>query len=335
MLFGNSPSDLGFLPPQFTGDVQMFFSTGVQATPTTNNWQTWVKPRGISMVYMIAIGGGGGGGGGFSGASGAARGGGGGGACSGFTTLMMPAIFLPDSLKIIVGDGGRGGTGSGVAGTAGGISYISLGAGATTGIVAPNIILASGGTTPAGGGAAGGSSGTAPGGTAATVSTIALTGPFSKLGFFSSTGTAANSGYAGIAGGNGGTATGGTGTSITAGATIPLSPGAGGGGINTVGQAGFGGGSINISGTTIDYAEGQFTTILPGSSGNRIDAGGGIRSFKPFFQTGAPGGGAVDFSFGGNGGNGGIGCGGGGGGGGTTGGRGGDGGSGMVAIISW
>jgi len=334
MLFGNSPSDFGFLPPQFTGDVQMFFSTGVQATPTTNNWQTWVKPRGISMVYMIAIGGGGGGGGGFSGASGTARGGGGGGACSGFTTLMMPAIFLPDSLRIIVGDGGRGGAAGG-AGTAGGISYISLGTGASTGILAPNIVLASGGTTPAGGGAAGAGAGTAAGGTAATVSTIVLTGPFSKLGFFSSTGTATNSGYAGIAGGNGGVATGAAGTSITAGATIPLSPGAGGGGINTIGQGGFSGGSINISGTTIDYAEGQFTTILPGSSGNRIDAGGGIRSFKPFFQTGAPGGGSVDFTSGGNGGNGGIGCGGGGGGGGTTGGRGGDGGGGMVAIISW
>jgi hypothetical protein len=250
---------------------------------------------------------------------------------------MMPAIFLPDNLKIIVGDGGKGGDGGSpaTAGTAGGISYISLGAGASSGIVVPNVILASGGTTPAGGGQQGAASGISAGGTAASVQTIALNGPFGKLGFWSSTGTAANAGYVGIAGGNGGAATGAVGTSISAGATIPLSPGAGGGGINSLAQFFFNGGGINISGTTIDHAEGQFTALTGGTSGNRIDTGGGIRSFKPFFQTGAPGGGGYDSGAGGNGGNGGIGCGGGGGGGGTTGGRGGDGGSGMVAIISW
>ena len=73
MLFGNSPSDFGFLPPQFKGDVQLFLPTGTAAT----QWQQWIKPRGVGMVYMIAIGGGGGGGGGFTGASNTTRGGGG------------------------------------------------------------------------------------------------------------------------------------------------------------------------------------------------------------------------------------------------------------------
>ena len=32
MLFGDSPSDFGFLPPQFRGDVQVFFPTGTANT---------------------------------------------------------------------------------------------------------------------------------------------------------------------------------------------------------------------------------------------------------------------------------------------------------------
>jgi hypothetical protein len=338
MLFGNSPSDFGFLPPQFNGDVQVFFPTGITQTQT-QNWQHWTKPRGISMVYMLAIAGGGGGGGGFSGASNTARGGGGSGACSGLATLMMPAIFLPDSLKIMVGAGGQGGA-AGVAGSAGSNSYISVGAGNTTGIATPQVILSSGVNAPGGGGAGTG----AAGGTAGTVpsaATIATLGPLGKLGFFPGVITLlGNAGTIGLAGNTGGSQLGGAGTAITAvWNSIPFSQGTSGAGINTPAQTGLSGGSITLQGTTVEHAEGMFTTLAGGSSGTPVVGGGngnnGIRSFKPFLHTGGTGGGSSDSYTGGNGGMGGIGCGGGGGGAGTTGGRGGDGGPGMVAIICW
>ena len=41
-------------------DVQIFRTAG-----NTTSWQSWVKPRGASMIWMFAISGGGGGGGGF------------------------------------------------------------------------------------------------------------------------------------------------------------------------------------------------------------------------------------------------------------------------------
>ena len=62
-------------------------------------WHTWVKPRGVSMVYMYVIGSGGGGSGGYLGANNAANQGGG-GASSSQTVLVIPAIFLPDFLLI-------------------------------------------------------------------------------------------------------------------------------------------------------------------------------------------------------------------------------------------
>ena len=67
-----------------------------------------------------------------------AKGGGGGGGSGAITTLIMPAIFLPDVLKVAAGAGGRGGTGdaSGIAGTA---SWISLGTGITAGTAIPNV----------------------------------------------------------------------------------------------------------------------------------------------------------------------------------------------------
>lgn len=340
MFFGNSPSDFGFLPPQFKGDVQIFFPTGVANT----QWQTWTKPRGVSMVYMIAISGGGGGGGGFTRASNATGGGGGSGSCSGMATLMIPAIFLPDSLKISVGQGGQGGTPAinGNAGFAGVNSYITLGAGVTAGVTIPNVILASGINAPGGGGAGTGAAG-GPAGTVPTVATIASVGPMGKLGFWPNTGTAANNGYVGLQGIIGGVQTGAVGGNITAGwNVIPFTPGASGAGINTPAQVGFTGGSISLQ-AAVDFADGTFTPAsnfraggiagtlgVPGGNGNN-----GIKSLKPFFNTGGTGGGSCDNAAGGNGGDGGIGCGGGGGGAGTTGGRGGNGGPGMVAIICW
>jgi hypothetical protein len=341
MLYGSSPSDFGFLPPQFNGDVQVYSPTGITQT-ATSGWQTWNKPKGISMVYMIAIGGGGGGGGGFGNTTGTTRGGGGGGACSGFATLMMPAIFLPDSLKIMVGMGGQGGAGStggaaASAGNAGSISYVSMGAGLTTGITIPSLILSSG-NSQTGGGAAGTGAAGGTGGTVPTVPTIATVGPLGKLGLWPNTGTAANNGYVGVAGSNGGAQTGAIGTALNNVLNVtPLSPGTGGAGINTALQAGFAGGVLNLQ-ATLEFTDNAFGTIQGGVAGGIVNAGNGNRghnSYKPFINTGGTGGGSADSALGGNGGMGGVGCGGGGGGAGTTGGRGGIGGPGMVAIICW
>jgi hypothetical protein len=334
-----TPQDFGFLPPQFRGDVQIFNTTGVAST----QWQNWYKPKGVSMVYMLAIGGGAGGGGGTTGGTTTARGGGGGGACSGLSTLMIPAVFLPDVLKVSVGQGGRGGAAGtpAISGSAGSSSFIATGVGLTAGTTIPNLILSSNGTTaPAGGG--GGTATTAgPGGVAPTVATIAQQGPLGKLGFWPSTGTAANAGYIGIAGTAGGAQTGAIGVTVTAGWNlIPLTAGAGGAGVNAV-NTGFAGGGITLQ-AAVDTADRTFTPaalhISGGFAGSAAAAGNGssgVVSWKPFLMTGGGGGGSSDGSTGGDGGKGGIGCGGGGGGAGATGGRGGDGGPGLVVIISW
>ena len=67
---------------------------------TSGTWQTWTKPRGITMVFMPPIGGAGGGGGGFSAAAGNARGGGGGGGGGNPTRLLVPAFVIPDLLYV-------------------------------------------------------------------------------------------------------------------------------------------------------------------------------------------------------------------------------------------
>ena len=75
--------------------------------------QTWIKPRGASMVRMLLIGAGGGG------ASSSVSTGGGGGGSGVVTEWIGPAIFIPDQLSITVGAGGS----SGNAGTSTQIRY--------------------------------------------------------------------------------------------------------------------------------------------------------------------------------------------------------------------
>ena len=60
------------------------------------------------MVFFCLIGSGGGGAGGASGASLTLRAGGGGGGSASITCSMIPAIFLPDKLFVIVARGGAG-----------------------------------------------------------------------------------------------------------------------------------------------------------------------------------------------------------------------------------
>lgn len=325
MLFGNSPSDFGYLPPQFKGDVQLF----LPQNSTTTFWQQWIKPKGISMVYMLCIGGGGGGGFGFAGLSNTARGGGGGGGSGAIGSLILPAVFLPDVLKVSVGQGGIGGI-SPSAAVAGGASYVSMGNGLSLGTGVPNAILR------ANGGGLGGAGSASGGGTAGSAGVA--TGNFSHgvgLGLFNSI-----SGIIGVTGGAHTGAQGNPQSGVFNGLTI--SAGAGGAGINTPAQVGFAGGAISLQGP-IDFADGTYapssgfraggtagTLTLPGRNGNA-----GLKSLKPFLNTGGSGGGSCDNGAGGNGGQGGYGCGGGGGGAGTVSGRGGNGGDGLVLIVSW
>lgn len=326
--FYGSNSDYPFLPPNFNGDVQVFQCPMNAIT----QWQSWIKPRGVQMVSMILIGGGGGGGGGFTGVSGAARGGGAGGACSSLAFHIFPAYMLPDILKVSVGIGGAGGTGSGVNGSAGTISYVATGVGITAGSTIPNILAESGNAGP-GGGNAGSNTGNATGGTVPTIGTKARQGWAQALSLSTFT--------VGIVGATGGSPTS-AGTLINAvWNLIPLSPGAGGGGVTSAGT-GFAGGVITLQ-SAMDFADGTYTPasnyLAGGTAGSGAAAGGagsaGIQNYKPFVMTGGSGGGSADGQAGGAGGNGGIGCGGGGGGAGTTGGRGGNGGNGIVIISSW
>ena len=315
--------DFGFLPPNFNGDVQTFF--------TDNNGsgsQKWYKPRGVTMCYMVCIGGGGGGGGGLTGATTTARGGGGGGASSCISKMTIPAIFIPDVLIIQVGAGGAGGSGSGIAGSSGGNSFISYGVGVTAIGTIPNLVLAANGSTWAGGGGAGATSGHAAGGTVPTVN-LAQGAVMSWSMLATIVGTAGATGGAPANGGS----------TSNAWALTCVSSGTGGAGVTAV-NTGFAGGVINLT-AAIDLpdlslsASGQIAGGVAGSASAAGNGNAGIQLWKPFYMTGGSGGGSSDGSTGGNGGNGGIGCGGGGGGAGVTGGAGGNGGDGFVCIISW
>jgi hypothetical protein len=127
---------------------------------TGTEWKNWLKPPGVTMVYILAIGGGGGGGGGFTRATGNAGGGGGGGGSGAMSTLLIPACVLPDSLYVQAGAGGVGGTANGN-GSNGVVSQVSIG----PGTAAQNLILLanSGGAATAGTSGAGGSPGSGGG----------------------------------------------------------------------------------------------------------------------------------------------------------------------------
>lgn len=322
MNFPATTTDLFGLPPTFKGDVQIFHANNT----STITHQPWIKPRGTSMTYMMAIAGGGGGGGGFSKASGAAGGGGGGGACSGIGKLIIPSFLLPDTLYVQVGQGGLGGAAS-TAGAAGTNSYIMF-----TPLVfsAANTLLSSGTNAPGGGGA-GNATNPATAGSIPTVAAIATLSPQLAIGMFTAS--------VGLIGVTGGAVAGGVGSSVTAWSTLPMSPGAGGAG--ATGPGDFNGGAQTANAAlSITYLNWPITAgaIAAGGTGGTTDAhdgNAGVSLLSPFLQSGGSGGGSNVAGVAGDGGRGGIGCGGGGGGAGTTGGRGGNGGNGLVAIFSW
>ena len=130
------------------GDLQVFNALG------TNDFQTWVKPRGKSMVSIIAINSGGGGGGGFSAAAASTRGGGGGGGGGAISRLTgIPIDLLPDALFINVGLGGAGGAAT-VAGAVGGVTFVLIRP--DTALLVQNRVLQGGVAAGGGGGGAAG-----------------------------------------------------------------------------------------------------------------------------------------------------------------------------------
>jgi hypothetical protein len=317
MHFPAQPTHLNDLPPLSRADVQIFTYNNL-----AGSWITWSKPSGCTMIYMMAIDGGGGGGGGFTRTAGLAGGGGGGGGCGGIARLFASAFLIPNILYIKVGAGGLGGAAS-TAGGAGSMSWISYGHTFTT----PSILLASGAASP-GGGQPGASGSAGSGGSANTIATTATT---QTLGHWSA--------IAGIAGGVGGAQSGAVGTSITAWATLPLSPGAGGAGCTAVD---FDGGGITAAASVdinfLNFTTGPGNVALSGSNAaiaTSRNGSSGVNLWQPFLMSGGAGGASSNAGVAGSGGKGGIGCGGGGGGAGTTGGSGGDGGNGLVMIISW
>ena len=306
------------LPKPQNGYIDYFFA---ESSKLGDTWRTWEKPRGISMIYITCIGGGGGGRSGWC-ADSNTRSGGAGGGSSGFSTLLIPAMVLPDVLYVAVGRGGAGGASvtlvnNAAAGSNGIGSFVSIAPSTAAIYVA---CFANGGS-----GAGNNVVGANTAGLAAGVATQANNALMSGLGQFF-----ALAGHSGAAGPTG------TATALSYPATGLLLSGGGAGG----GGNGFTGGNLNVP------------TSFPGFPlfGNGRDGGlaastanpggDGLSLFQPLMSIGGAGGGSSSsitsgVGRGGRGGNGGIGCGGGGGGAGPSGtgsGAGGKGGDGLVII---
>ena len=304
-------------------DVQQFYG---DSTTTLTQWHTWRKPRGVKWVYLLGVGGGGSGGTGVN--TGTTSGGGAGGVSAAQSSVLIPAMFVPDILYIQAGAGGQGPTTSAAQGTAGQPTYVSIEPDST---LTSNMTLlyALGGTVTSATVATtttGGAAGTAP--IAATIGNM----PLAARGYYTL--------LAGVAGATGGSSTT-AGTSVTLPATgLMVTGGTGGGGCN--GTTGSAGGAFN----TVTGSLGQdfFPALAGGLAAVTSTPGrnGGSFIAKNFMMNygGTGGGGATTTSGGtaGAGATGAPGCGGGGSGGGNTTNttlKAGDGGPGFVIIISF
>jgi hypothetical protein len=311
-------------------DIQQFVGAGTNSgfSPNIVDVHEWKKPRGITMMHILCIGAGGGGGGGQSAAAGTSKAGGAGGGSGSLSTLLIPAIYLPDKLYVLPGNGGRGGA-AGVNGTTGSTSLVLLYPDSL--LQVDNILINSSnsGTATSGGGTAG-SGGTAGTGGSGMLASTSSAARWSQLGLYNS--------FAGNGGSslNNGGSPGSNGQNFTypSGSAF-IMPGTGGGG-TTSGTPNTSGGIISFSSAVIlgPVVEAKSAAAGPGS----VSGSGGyvLRGpVMPFFVYGGLGGGGADAAAGGNGGDGVFGSGGGGGGAGTTGGTGGDGGAGIVIITCW
>jgi hypothetical protein len=283
-------------------NVKIFYARG---TGTTNDWQTWQKPRNCKFIWVMCIGGGAGGAGGQSTGLSNATAGPGGGGSGAVTRALFPANTLPDTLYVLPGPGGNGGVGrtsqaygASIAGTR---TYVSI----APNLTVMNLVCVSG-ATPAG------IVSSATGGTGESAATSDTANLLTLANFISVAGQAGASSPGNI-------------TPLTS--TI-VSGGASGA---ACGNGGVPGG--NISATTI-------SPIISGGTSTSVNGNDGIISTKPLYFLGGAGGWGSDStvaSTGSNGGNGAYGCGGGGGGmsSGVTGGNGGKGGDGLVIIATF
>ena len=297
--------------------TEMFLGSSPQlANNTTNGWIAWARPVDASKLTLICIGAGAGGGGGLSGGAPLTRREGGAGGGSGaISRLTIAAKLLPSILYLFAGQGGLGGVagvGTGGTGIIGGRSCIAD----TPGLfdVTASTILVSG-VAESSAGAPGTNTGTT-GGPAGSIMT-ATQSAYASYGAWTA-----------IAGQAGGDGSGGVGDQPLAwgGRGIPISGGAGGGGISA-GNTPRSGGIISGAG------------LMPGSTAPAADSGGdgeqGIVLLNPWRARGGGGGASSSAGTSGSGANGAPGCGGGGGGSGLIGGAGGNGGPGMIVIVSW
>lgn len=315
--------DITNLIPVTGPKVAIFYGSKIASQITDTGWQCWTRPKNATMLMLICVGSGGGGGGGLTGAAGTNRGGGGGGGSGSFARLIIPAFFLPKTLFLLPGTGGKG-SAAGIAGIAGEFSSIrdkvNTGVGNGSSTIQDTILIS--GSDPVGGTAGrGGVGGSAAGGNAGGAAEIvAIVGStiYKGYGLWESTV------------GQNGTASGALaapGASLTFGATSVLVSG------------GTGGGSV--SATNVDQAGGAITgagliATQPGGVAAAGAGSSGLRLQTPLINTGGTGGGTAGAAgTAGKGGDGAPGSGGGGGGGGVTGGAGGDGGPGFIMIVSW
>jgi len=304
--------------PNNDSNVDIFTNNG-----GTTSWQTWVKPKNVKFIHILAIGGGGGGGAGWSALLNSGGGGGGGGSAA-VVSGFYPANVLPNTLYIQVGLGGLGGRDTrGANGGSGSATYVSINAGSAA---TDRLLVANPGTF--GGGGTGSVAGAAGGGAGVVTDNI-----LGKLGV--------NSYYGGQGGVNGGSVTPTPGVSITIGNIV--TGGAGGGGLS-LSSVGANGGNITGIGLVSTISGSSTTAGFVADGGSGYSPLSSINSsFRgPMVFTGGAGGGSNTSSSTGKGGDGGygaFGCGGGGGGasnfGSTTHGAGGNGGHGLVMITSW
>jgi len=264
-------------------------------TQSLTQWQTWRKPRGARWIHMIGVGGGGGGSCGNAAAV-STGGGGAGGSSGGQTTVMIPAMFVPDVLYIQAGAGGAGATTSAGFGVVGQPTYVTIEPVQNVPGPASTLLLANNGTVSATAPTTA-NGGLAPGAVAAaTLAGMCLAG----RGFYTL--------IAGQVGGAGGAANG-TAPIVNLPATgLMVTGGSGGGGVGS-----GSGGSIGTSG----FLGTEFFPILQGGSAfGSTTANPGFIARNFMMNYGGTGGGGGGSGFQGTaGGNGAPGCGGGGGGG--------------------
>lgn len=319
-----------FLADEYAGKVQIFpfdFDVeGARSAPSNAlmGGELWVKPEGVSIAVIIAIGAGGGGGGGYTGATGTNRTGGGGGGNGAITKLVLPAILLPDRMRISCGVGGAGGNAGSPpsAGSDGGVTYIWVG---DDGSSAHDYLLQA--DSGKGGPPGNNTASNTGGGSGGSAGLLNASGS-NWLAMLSCIHTTS-----GPAGGSGQT------ISVAAVSSFNSAhmPGGGGAGSNTVNSNGIAGGTNALGpwpghaaqqGVGADGIRGFCSWKMRGQRNGIL---GGLTSL-PFICCGGTGGNGSGTGTAGKGGEGFYGCGGGGGGGGVTGREGGKGGDGMVII---